>query len=82
MDEIKEIIEKCSSSVVNIINENVYIAVNDVDSNVNDNVNNVNTFVNNNVYRPKDLDMLQTLLDNWAKEALKDLQRLLKANGE
>ena len=78
MENIQTFVEQFSSSIVNIIDENVYIVYN----NVNNDVNNVNTFVNNNVYRPDDLDVLRTLLDDWASEALKDLQRLFEPNGE
>ena len=81
MEDIQIFVEQFSSRIVNIIDENVYIVYNNVDI-VNNDVNNVNTFVNNNVYRPEDLDVLRTILDDWASEALKDLQRLFEANGE
>ena len=80
MKGLHDAIEEFSNRVINIIDEHVYIVFN-VDNNVNDvnnNVNNVNTFVNNNVYRPEDLDVLRTLLDDWASEALKDLQQVLR----
>ena len=86
MDAIHEAIQQFANSVVNIVDEHVYIVFsvnNNVNNNVNSNVNNnvdSNFFVYNNVDR--DLAVMQTLLDDWAREALKDLQQLFEANGE
>ena len=87
MDTIHEAIQQFANSVVNIVDEHVYIVFsvnNNVNNNVNSNLNNNvdrNFFVYNNVDR-EDLAVMQTLLDDWAREALKDLQQLFEANDE
>ena len=84
MEAIHKAIADFAEKVVTIIDEHVYI-VNNVKNNVNNvnnNVSNVNIFVDNSVYRPEELDVMQALLDDWAREALKELQQLIEANGE
>ena len=87
MEAIHKAIADFAEKVLNIIDDHVYI-VNNVNNNVNNvnnvnnNVSNVNIFVDNSVYRPEELDVMQTLLDDWAREALKELQQLIEANGE
>ena len=86
MDGLYECLENFSASVINVINDHVNRPVSNDSNFVNNEVDTVNNSVNSDVDRTRgdvvELGVLQAVIEDWAKEALKTLIQIFEANGE